>query len=688
MTERLAQALFELLTLGGETERSRAYTGVEVLANSGSGTPPPAGFVQIRMEGVGQLARYYGSEPAVNDIVDLIMIEGGEPVVLQNRTSGLGGGWPYDDIITVSATNVHADYTTPQAAVAGAAANQTVLSEPGTFTGAATMVADVGLFGIERTNLVITQSVAQTTIIVPGSGISHLQNCHIQNTRTVNNDNIRAVTVTAGGYLRAIHARFYANNAGTTNAYAYALYCNDDAELWNCVLKAVTGYNSLTSALYVTNGATVHVYGGILDGEDYDLIVAGASTVVLHGTRLVNGTIYIVSGNVYGHYSVGDSSAQRPAMWANGVTRTVGVGKEHATIQSAVDWAKGRNIVGACVLDVDAGSYDEAVLFEDLFISGDARLTLDGDARALAGMAWVDGGSCNQKAIANGGSGAVTLATNAARDQITVTMAVANPDFDADGWGSGDEIIAFCDDGNIYERTINSISPGGAGNNVIELTVALPVGATLGNDGTAVGLKPDRQIERTAAGPCIQAEYCRGVKLKGWFLKSSTGASCYGVYGDHMCHVELENVLTYVEDYGLFSVNGSILIGSDGASSCWGGSYGVVSQNNSFVNARYMVDVIPSSHGFAALSFSLINAKNCIATNCNRGFSAGAHGHVLADGATARQNTTGYYAERNGTMEADNTNANNNGNVTDYSPTPGAIPGSATGNVYGVLYAS
>jgi hypothetical protein len=302
MTERLAQALFGLLTLGGETERSRAYTGAEVLANSGSGTPPPAGFVQVRMEGVGQLARYYGSEPSVADIVDLIMIEGGEPVVLQNRASGIGGGWPYDDIITVSATNFHADYTSPQLAVAGAVAGQTVLSEPSTFTGAATMVADVALFGIDRDGLVITQSTVQTTITVPGSGANLIQNCQIHNERTVNNDNIRAVTITAGGYLHAIHARFYANNAGTVNAYAYALYANDDAQLHHCHLEALTGYNSLTAALYVTGGAIIHLYDCILDGEDYDIIVYNGE-VHLHGCVLNNGTILTYpNGAVYGEY--------------------------------------------------------------------------------------------------------------------------------------------------------------------------------------------------------------------------------------------------------------------------------------------------------------------------------------------------------------------------------------------------
>ncbi len=95
LVDKLEGLIGEIVDTGGQRERTRAYFGIEVLANSGSAAPtPPANFVRVRLEGVAQLAHYFGSEPSVADIVDVLMIAETTPVIFLNRTFGPMG--PHD----------------------------------------------------------------------------------------------------------------------------------------------------------------------------------------------------------------------------------------------------------------------------------------------------------------------------------------------------------------------------------------------------------------------------------------------------------------------------------------------------------------------------------------------------------------------------------------------------------------
>jgi pectin methylesterase-like acyl-CoA thioesterase len=165
-----------------------------------------------------------------------------------------------------------------------------------------------------------------------------------------------------------------------------------------------------------------------------------------------------------------------PKAAVDAVTKTVGSGKDFTTIQAAIDWFEARIITGACYIDADAGTYDEAVDFSGLLIAGGASLTLRGDTRVLAGLSFVDGAAINRGALANGGSGTGALSNAGAN--ITVTGTITNPDFDADSWGSGDKILVYDNAGAITEHTIDSVL-----NNVITLTAASPA---IGNDATAM----------------------------------------------------------------------------------------------------------------------------------------------------------------------------------------------------------
>lgn len=386
------------------------------------------------------------------------------------------------------------------------------------------------------------------------------------------------------------------------------------------------------------------------------------------------------------------------ALRVDSVTKTVGAAGDFATIQGAVDWFKGKIVTGLCKIDeIDGASYDEAVVFEDLFIAKGGALVLEGDARVLAGLSYVDTSATadavmNQAGLANGGSGICTLSTNPARDEITVAGSVANPDFSAggDNWVAGDEILVYADDGNTYTRIIASISPGGAGNHVIGITVALPVGATLGNDSTAICLKPNRAVERTAAGPCVTIDQVKGVRLDGWFLDTAAGANCHGVHIINGGGVLFENLAIVAEDFGIF-VDGFYgwARGALGADSAWGCSYGFYCTAGELM-CTYATANDCSGAGFRSMEQSYTYARWCIAVNqAIYGFFAEQFANLYCRYATARQCVnTGYYANRKSLLWAQNTNALNNGNGADYNPLPGVIPGYGNGNGNSDLYAS
>ena len=369
------------------------------------------------------------------------------------------------------------------------------------------------------------------------------------------------------------------------------------------------------------------------------------------------------------------------------VTVTVGGGGDFATIQDAIDWFKNWIVKGTCYIDVDAGAYDEAVVFANLLIAPGAYLVLRGDTRVLAGLTYIDGVAANRASLANGGSGTCALSIDGTRTVITVTGATTSPDFDADGWVNGDRILVFADDGNQYERIISATL-----NNTITITVALPAGATVGNDGTAVALVPDRSIERSVAGICCNVVGCEGVALSGWYLESSTGASCNGLGADAGAFVYVSAVLVYAEDYGALSGATSYAVTSAlfGARtlSLWGCATGAAASLFAGANIAY-AQAVGCTTGFLSQINSVMYPTLSAAVNCTTAYSCTNQSQLTASSAYARQNTTGFSSVGNSLLMADTTMAYLNGNITDYSPNPGGAGQYAESAAnFGVLYKS
>jgi len=426
-------------------------------------------------------------------------------------------------------------------------------------------------------------------------------------------------------------------------------------------------------------------------------------------------------------------------LYADGVTKTVGAAGDFTTIQAAIDWFADREVIyGDCIIDVDAAAYDEAVDFSGLVIAAGDSLTLQGDTRVLAGLSYVScnanaaawtaltvygagaevrpvagnngffyytvaGGTSaagepawpvvigntvvdgtvtwictgilmNRASLANGGGGSCQI-TSAG----TVTGTTANPDFDADGWVNGDKILTFNNAGAIAEYTISATL-----NNTITLTVAAPA---MGNDSTAICLLPNRRIERTVAGPCVSVDGAPGIVIDGWFLSPSTGVNCNGVHVINGGLADCQNCATDAEDVGFFAEGDfSAVKAQDGACSAWGcAGGGFYALSSAAATCTYAVT---NKCGFYAINAAYHVARYTVAVNATFGYLASRLSLLDARYATARQDTTGYYAESGAFLYADSTNANNNGNGTDYNPAPGAIPGYGNGNGNADLYAS
>jgi len=352
-----------------------------------------------------------------------------------------------------------------------------------------------------------------------------------------------------------------------------------------------------------------------------------------------------------------------------GITKTVGpTTEDFTTIQAAVNWFKARMLTGANKIDITAGQYFEDVLITDIFCGNEGSLELEGDTRVLAGLSYVDGANCSRAFLTNGGQGVVTLSN--AGNIITVACATLQPDFDADGWIAGDKVIIYDNTGTFTKYTLAS-----ALNNTLTLTVAAPA---VGNDGTAIVLCPNVEI---AWDTPMYIESARGILLDGLYLEPSGGQNALDV--EYGAFVRAENLVVYHGGtYGIMVSEASTLLIGSGAISVWNSdSYGIYCDKNSYVLADYVV-VVGGLLGILSFSSIIYCSTATVADVDVDGFQAMAMGFLGAWDCTARQcGGNAYYAGQRGYVAATSTNAQNNGNGTNYSPAASDAFGNNNGSI-------
>jgi len=356
-------------------------------------------------------------------------------------------------------------------------------------------------------------------------------------------------------------------------------------------------------------------------------------------------------------------------------TITVGPGKDFATIQEAIDSLEGYVIANCTIsIDVDVGSYDEAVTFDCFVCTGNGTVKLEGDTRENAGQTF----TCTGNIVDNGdGTATITLASSP-----------------TSGWEDSSDriIIKNCTTaGNEGEYTINS--RGGA---AITYTTGSVTDETVLSY-TTVTLKPSHEITRTSEGQCILIDGTGGVEIDGWHLDTFTGANCNGVEVSGGGRVSCSGVSVESQDFGFSSKYSGNHIVCDAKCSAAGGLYGFFATSggtietigiatgcNSGVVVLYGGAIVAQNskvYGCIGSGFlskfpgSSIDARWTTAIGCSYGFDARTSGSIDANYATAQICAIAYRAYYKSYIWATNTNANNHGNSTNYSPTTSNIEG-------------
>jgi len=365
------------------------------------------------------------------------------------------------------------------------------------------------------------------------------------------------------------------------------------------------------------------------------------------------------------------------------VTKTVkSAGGDYTTIQGAIDFFASKFCTD-CIINVDAGTYSENIVVSNYLSNNPSGLTIAGDTRTLAGTSFVDGASCNVAAVANGGSGTVALSN--LDETITVTGSTTSPDFDADGWVSGDKVIIQGDATNPTEYTIASTA-----NNVITLTVTAPA---VGADGTSIALKPNRIITSATS----TAVATSNVIFKGFYV--TTSATNKNVWrttagwtvfseclfaiptGNNQPNVVVSNngiinVGSYASGAVTFDKTSTALqLGALTASSCaWRAGQSIAEMR------VYNTAAINCSIGYSSTGASTNVSRNVVAALCTTAFNATNNAYADFTSSYVRGGTTGFLSQYNSYMLATSTSAKNSAG-TGYSPSTT----DTEGNVYAII---
>lgn len=169
-------------------------------------------------------------------------------------------------------------YSTIAAAITAAAAGDIIHLEAGTYTGSVTLNKDVTLKGSAQGDTILTQSAGGSTLTISTAG-AIVEDLTVINTRATGT-NI-AVNVDANARLRNVIAQ--CTGAGSTSIGIDISAVTVD--LWGCEALGSGGTSKI--GLSLTSSAVVTVYGGVLNGATYDVLI-DTSTCTLNNVVLVN----------------------------------------------------------------------------------------------------------------------------------------------------------------------------------------------------------------------------------------------------------------------------------------------------------------------------------------------------------------------------------------------------------------
>lgn len=406
------------------------------------------------------------------------------------------------------------------------------------------------------------------------------------------------------------------------------------------------------------------------------------------------------------------------------VTKKVGPGKEFATIQTAVDWFAGKVVTTDCYIDVDAGTYTEDLILQDVFCVNGAKVIIRGDTNVTSGYSCVIGSAAravpgNRLNLANLGAGNVTATVGGGGTTLTIAMSTTNPAFDT---AKVNASVRYYDaaTGNNGTFTLTNVV-----GNVLTVGGGSTWPAGMANLGSAICFMPNRTISGyvslidgswmlqgftvySASSTLISAvrdgnlELCscfiygttsngvlisRGARIERSYYNSvweCTGGAvlCGSAIGDRFgggCNL---NYMAFVD-------NGSPVVRAEGAVTVLarycivsGGTHCFYVFYSAAMFCQYAIAINASTIGFSLGQSSAMDASYAKALACAHGYYVERSSSMVASNATAQGCTTvGYYARTNGYLLANSTSANNNGNTANYSPSVT----NTEGNVFGII---
>jgi hypothetical protein len=357
-------------------------------------------------------------------------------------------------------------------------------------------------------------------------------------------------------------------------------------------------------------------------------------------------------------------------------TITVGAsGADFTTIQAAWDSLKGRLLQSSVTISVQAGTYNEAVLLNRQPFS--ELITIQGDTRSAAGQHFVTTGS-----ITKSGS------------NCTITLTSPPPS----DFTSSDYVVVggAASAANVGRFAIVSID---AVNKTVTYANASGVAEALRAD-TQVIFCPNRIIDFTGLGNGVTSTCAVAPVLSGFTLLSSSSAGSGVLVPGAAALVANQCAAFNITSVGFQASDGGNLT-TDAKCTAVKCQFGFLSTRGACVNASNTYASDSSSFGYAVFA-SVLMANAAVATNnlygfhgedcgamyvsssiasfnSNAGFNTTNNGFLLAASSTARNNVTGYQASWNALTDAPNTNVNNAGNTTNYSPATSGTAGNFEG---------
>lgn len=175
-----------------------------------------------------------------------------------------GGGWKFDtdDLLVVGADG---DYATVAAAIAAAAAGDTIWLDIGTWTcDAQTLPDGVNIIGLDK-DACILRTTTQFTTLTAGNG-SYIANLTIENEYAVALGTVTALSVGVGDTVECFNCKFYANNTDGAAAGANAVNNSGTVSLRQC---EANGTGAAGTRLGLSNYSTAYIYGGKYTGDTY-----------------------------------------------------------------------------------------------------------------------------------------------------------------------------------------------------------------------------------------------------------------------------------------------------------------------------------------------------------------------------------------------------------------------------------